>query len=123
LIAQVEAEQLSGCTDWTQAPEALLERYPECKAVVLTLGEQGALITERGQEAWHIPAVENVTALDTVGAGDAFLGGLAAAMALGRSFSQSCTLANAMAAKSVAKAGTQGSYSSVVDVDPASSPQ
>jgi ribokinase len=50
-------------------------------AVVVTLGADGALVVVGGR-ADHIPAPE-VQAVDTTGAGDAFCGALAAAMAAG----------------------------------------
>ncbi len=56
----------------------LAERVP---AVVITLGERG-LIWRRSGESGHLPAYP-VRALDTTGAGDAFHGAFAAALAQG----------------------------------------
>jgi ribokinase len=53
------------------------------RAVVVTLGERGALILET-QGPTHVPA-PRVNAIDTTGAGDAFCGSLAAQLASGRS--------------------------------------
>jgi len=54
------------------------------EAVIVTLGSDGALVVPRDGEPWHVPAIAvNVT--DTTGAGDAFNGALAAALAGGRS--------------------------------------
>jgi ribokinase len=56
------------------AGRRLLEQAPNCKLVLVTLGERGALIISRS-ELLHLPT-ERVTAIDTVGAGDSFIGSL-----------------------------------------------
>ncbi|MGZ8160457.1 MAG: carbohydrate kinase family protein [Methylobacter sp.] len=61
-----------------QALSRLAELAP---AVVITLGERG-LIWQRGSEQGSLPAYP-VTAIDTTGAGDAFHGAFAAALAAG----------------------------------------
>ncbi len=49
------------------------------RTVIITLGEQGALIVQRDAPALLVPAYP-VNAIDTVGAGDAFSGGLCVAL-------------------------------------------
>ncbi len=44
--------------------------------VIVTLGGDGALLVERTEPAWHVPALP-VLAVDTTGAGDAFIGAFA----------------------------------------------
>lgn len=51
-------------------------------AVVVTLGADGARLAEPGRPVQAVPA-PRVAAIDTVGAGDAFVGGLAAALSGG----------------------------------------
>ena len=72
-------------------------------AVVLTLGEQGALLCTPTQSI-HVPAIP-VDAVDTTGAGDAFSGALATALANGESLSEAVTFAIAAGAAAVTVLG------------------
>lgn len=56
------------------ASQALLALGP--KTVIITLGSRGALVAQAGQPPQHLGA-ERVEAVDTTGAGDAFVGALA----------------------------------------------
>jgi ribokinase len=78
-------------------------------SVVVTLGERGALVVPRDDEpAWvEAPAVD---AVDTTGAGDAFVGAFAVGLAGGRSPLAAVRLGCAAAADSVTRRGTQASY-------------
>lgn len=86
---------------------ALRARGPEI--VILTLGKRGALILDGDAAPVHI-AAEAVQAVDSTGAGDAFVGSLAYFMASGRSLIDSVTKACAVATRSVLKIGTQTSF-------------
>lgn len=69
------------------------------KAVVVTLGADGALIIE-GDEVTHVPAPD-IDPVDTTGAGDAFCGALADALARGEPLTAAvrrATLAGGLAA-------------------------
>lgn len=88
------------------AARLLLERG--AGTVILTLGERGSLLVT-ADEATHVPATP-VKALDTTGAGDAFVGSLAYFMAEGRPLREAIEKANAIAAMSVTKSGTQVSF-------------
>mgnify|MGYP002407116460 FL=1 len=72
--------------------------------VVVTLGSLGALAMSQ-DEVIHIPAFD-VDAIDTTGAGDAFNGALATALAEKSSLYEACRFAGAAAALSVTKVGT-----------------
>jgi ribokinase len=77
--------------------------------LVVTVGERGvALRPRRGSVAW-IPAPE-VRAIDTTGAGDAFVGAFAVGLALGWTPTAAAELGCATASDSVTRPGTQGSY-------------
>lgn len=74
-------------------------------AAIITLGEQGAYYaTAAGGQ--HQPAFP-VNAVDSVGAGDAFNGALAAALAAGQTLPQAVQLAAAAGALAVTKIGAQ----------------
>jgi ribokinase len=78
-------------------------------SVVVTLGERGALVVPRDGSAVRL-AAPRVEAIDTTGAGDAFVGAFAVGLALGHSAEAAVRLGCAAAADSVTRRGTQASY-------------
>ena len=88
------------------AAKVLLARG--ARAVVLTLGERGSLLatTER---VLHVDA-PRVKALDTTGAGDAFVGSLAFFLARGLDLEEAMRRAVRIASLSVQASGTQSSF-------------
>ncbi|MGW3664274.1 ribokinase [Streptomyces sp. NPDC005141] len=110
---QHEAAALTGFTDPREAAAALLEQVPE---VVVTLGAEGSLYAARGAEPVAVPAPK-VTAVDSTGAGDTFVGTLAVALAEGREMPQALAWASAAAAMSVQRPGASSSmpYRSEID--------
>ncbi len=77
---RLEATLLTGIADPAAAGRALLAQGPE--VVCVTLGAEGALVVTRGEERQI--AAPKVQAVDTTGAGDAFMGALAVALCEGR---------------------------------------
>ncbi len=75
----------------------------EHSAVVLTLGEQGVLLCTPTQSE-HIPAI-SVDAVDTTGAGDAFSGALATALAHGNDLYEAAKFSIAAGAAAVTVLG------------------
>ena len=73
-------------------------------SVIITLGSKGALVVAEGKERFI--AGHKVDVVDTTGAGDAYNGGLATALAEGMYIFASAEFANAVAALSVTKIGT-----------------
>ena len=67
--------------------------------VVITCGEQGAVVADHA-ERYHLPAVK-VTVVDTPGAGDAFVAGLASALVRGVPFATAVRFGNVMGAYAV----------------------
>jgi ribokinase len=107
-----EIELLTGGQSATTVQEAaaaaweLLNRGP--RTVVVTLGERGALIAGAAS-AEHVPAPQ-VAAVDSSGAGDAFIGALGVFLAEGVPLGEAVKRANAVAALSVTRPGTQASF-------------
>lgn len=108
---EIEIERLTGRPAATvgqaeAAARVLLARG--CGMVIVTLGAAGALIVSP-ETAEHVAAVA-VEAVDTTGAGDAFIGSLAVSLAAGGSLRDAVRRANAVAALSVQRLGTQTSF-------------
>jgi ribokinase len=76
-------------------------------AVVVTLGERGCVVVD--DEATPIPAPV-VRAVDTTGAGDAFVGTLACMLAVGGDLHDAAGVATKIASLSVQRPGTQSSF-------------
>lgn len=75
----------------------------------VTLGDKGAALTTVDGRVIRVAAPE-VKAIDSTGAGDAFVGSFALALALGLSDEQALTLGCTCASDSVTRLGTQASY-------------
>ena len=108
---ETEIELLTGIAvqsraDAKAACQALLARG--ARNILLTMGERGSLLVNRS-EVFHAPAPK-VTPVDTVGAGDAFVGSLAHFLAAGVALQDAMGRANQIAAVSVQRAGAQSSY-------------
>jgi ribokinase len=88
------------------AAQELLRRGP--RSVVVTLGADGCLVAD-GDAVEHIEGVA-VDAVDSTGAGDAFVGALAYFLAQGSALRDGARWANRIAAISVLGQGTQTSF-------------
>ncbi len=76
--------------------------------VVITLGERGSLVA--GSDSMELIPAFKVQAVDTTGAGDAFIGSFAVFMSEGLPEKEALTRANLYAALSTTKVGTQKSF-------------
>lgn len=85
------------------------------KDVIVTMGSRGVMWVTKGEV--HIVDSYKVNAIDTTGAGDAFIGCFAHYFVQTRDVLQSIKMATAFAALSVTKRGTQSSYPSVEEVE------
>ncbi|MBT7980937.1 MAG: ribokinase [Akkermansiaceae bacterium] len=105
ILNEIEAAQISGTSNMTKSLESF--RNFGLDMVVITQGSEPTLFMSQSGEVMKLmPPVVKVT--DTVGAGDAFTGALAASLLEGKTFSESIHLANTAGAISVTKAGAQG---------------
>lgn len=116
---ETEAEALTGLPVTTlaeaeAAAAALLARG--VGAVVMTLGERGALYRDRDQ-SFHMPVISAGPVAETTGAGDAFNGGFAVALAEGKSMHGAVRMGCATAGISVTRPGTAGSMPSRAEID------
>jgi D-beta-D-heptose 7-phosphate kinase/D-beta-D-heptose 1-phosphate adenosyltransferase len=86
------------------AGQRLLDRF-NCQAVLITRGEDGMALFERGEEAIFVPTAAREV-FDVTGAGDTVIGVMALALAVGASFPQAAVLSNLAAGIVVGKVGT-----------------
>lgn len=111
IVNETEAEVMTGRTARSQAQlndcvEQLLGSG--FRRVVLTLGAKGALLASASERV-HLPPF-SVHAVDTTGAGDAFIGSLATFLSEGLAEQEAVTRANLYAALSATRVGTQKSF-------------
>ena len=107
--------QLDPDAEVPEAPEQIVGALREAgiASVVLTLGAQGSLVAD--VDGTHrIPAAP-VTAVDTTGAGDAFIGALAVGLARGETLPDAARLASRVGAFAATGQGAQPSYPSTGD--------
>jgi rfaE bifunctional protein kinase chain/domain len=83
-----------------------LLRSARSKAILITRGEEGMTLVERGRNAcFHIPAFAREV-FDVTGAGDTVIGTLAACLAAGGTMREAAILANVAASVVVGEVGT-----------------
>ncbi|WP_405559287.1 ribokinase [Streptomyces canus] len=100
-----EAATLTGRSDPFAAGAALLDRVPR---VVITLGAAGSVYLTRDAEPLAVPA-PHVTAVDSTGAGDTYVGALAVALGEERPIREAMAWAATAAALSVQREGASAS--------------
>lgn len=116
---ETEAEELTGVK--VDGPDAARRAAAVllgkgAKAVIVTLGERGALLHMEGVSEL-VPAISAGKVVETTGAGDAFNGGFAAALARGDRPLDAVRFACAVAGISVTRAGTAPSMPTLAEVE------
>ncbi len=106
-----EAEEIGGMAvqssgDAAACAAGLLDRG--IQRVVITLGAQGALVA--GSDGTRVVPPFEVEAIDTTGAGDAFIGSFATFLAEGRSEGDALEQASLYAALSTTRVGTREAF-------------
>ena len=134
IVNEHEALEVLGATltdpdahDYPRLAERLLAAGAQ--SVVVTLGADGAIVAERsaeydgegGPDAAPTPRLTNVPAyrvraVDTTGAGDAFVGAVASELAAGATLVDAVTFATAVSAVSVQRVGAQSSYANRAEI-------
>ncbi len=108
---ETEAELLTGIHvgDDAQAEHAARELLARgARAVIVTLGRRGSLVVEAAGVERIFPV--EIEAVDSTGAGDAYVGTLAVCLGAGLSLVAAARRANLVAALSVTRPGTQSSF-------------
>jgi ribokinase len=116
---ETETEELTGIKvetldDARRAADRLLAMG--VGTVVVTLGDKGALI-HSSENSEHVRAFRAGAVVETTGAGDAFNGGLAAALARGLPKSEAVRFACVVAGISVTRPGTAPSMPTQAEVE------
>ena len=83
---------------------------------LITLGAQGALFHDRDRSV-EVPAFAAGAVVETTGAGDAFVGGFAAALARGMAPLDAARFGSATAGISVIRAGTAPSMPRLAEIE------
>ena len=105
ILNEGELAIVAGAKDIDEGVGRLLRRW--VRTLVVTLGEKGVLMAH-GDERLRL-AAHRVKVVDTVAAGDAFVGAYATALSEGLSPDQACRWGNAAGAIAVTRRGAQPS--------------
>lgn len=119
ILNEGEARDVLEVPRETPLEELLDQLAGLAKSVVVTLGAQGAVVVGEGgsaSDAIHIPALPVTNIVDTTGAGDAFAGTLAAALANGEDLIDAARWGNTAGALATQRQGAAASYASVEEI-------
>lgn len=90
------------------------------RSVVLTLGSAGSVVVEHGADGelrTEVVPARRVTAVDTTGAGDSFVGAMAMRLSEGEGLTAAVRLATSVAAIAVGRRGAQESFPTLAEVE------
>lgn len=109
VVNEVEAAQLLGIGRIVDPRAAVMQLSEQARTAVMTVGADGAYVVEGG-EVHHVPASRVESVVDTTGAGDAFVGVLAAALSVGSGLVEATKRAVSAATASTQVHGAGGNY-------------
>lgn len=119
IVNEVEAATLARAFALTGSePKALARAIAERRgrAVVVTAGDQGAYLAQPGTRVLHF-AAPDVVVFDTLGAGDAFVGALAAALDSGMPQMEACRRGVAAGSLACTRAGAQSAMPHQAEIE------
>ena len=117
VVNEVEAAFYAGRTAATleegcaMASEMAAELH---NTVVITMGSEGAVVSD-GSRAEAVPSMK-VKAIETTGAGDSFIGGIAYAVTNGMDIFEACRFATKCSAVTVTRLGAQNSMPTLSEI-------
>jgi ribokinase len=102
----LEGSALACALQITSSLTKFWQQWPSVQRLIVTLGAGGSLGFEKSEisQCWHV-AAPTVTAIDTVGAGDAFASGYCAATVAGHDLTTALRWGNTCGAYLASKAG------------------
>lgn len=106
--------------DLESASRALTALLGSARSAVITLGESGAVWAD-ASDSGHVPSPWVDAVVDSTGAGDAFVGALAAELALRRGLAEATEIGVRAGTFAVGRVGAQSSYPMRSDLEPATS--
>lgn len=109
ILNELEAADITGLSRETPMEEVFTALAQVSRSAVVTLGAEGAAVID-SDRVTRVPAPKVDAIVDTTGAGDAFCGTLAAAVATGVSLAEATRLAVAAGSLATQKPGAAGSY-------------
>jgi ribokinase len=95
--------------------DEILKSFRPGRNSIVTLGSKGAVYISANGQLYHAPAPK-VTAVDTTGAGDSFVGSFAFGLASGKDPIEAMKLGIAIASLSVTRKGAQSSYPNQTEI-------
>ena len=117
VLNEGEAAEMTGLpvVDRAGADAALAALRSRARSVVITLGPEGA-IWATSDATGHAPAEATGEVVDTTGAGDAFTGAMASAIARGSSLADAVSLGTRAGSFAIHGLGAQSSYARAADL-------
>lgn len=116
----VNESEVSSLVGWSvQTPDAAMQAAGDLidvvRSVVVTIGEHGAVWVDRSSRG-HVRVPRTQKVVDTTGAGDAFVGAVAAMLARGSSLEEAVEVGVRGGTFAVGRSGAQASYPTMSDL-------